>query len=88
MYQHASARKLKIYSHNEIRISKGLERIRREFWNSKAEEICKDKALTTWPKSAMHGVIDTAWVLEKTAFLIMEANRIENEKTTGKTRGR
>ena len=86
MYQHASARKLKIYSHNEIRISKGLERTRREFWNSKAEEICKDKALKTWPKSAMHRVIDTAWVLKETAFLTMEANRIENEKTAAKTK--
>ena len=80
MYQHASSRKLKIYSKNEIQLAKGLEKVRRQFWNTKGEEVCRDKTLRTWPKTVLHGVIDTLWTLKKTALLAMEANKILNEK--------
>lgn len=80
MYQHASAKKLKIYSQSEIQSAKGLEKIRRHFWNNKGEEVCRDKTLRKWPKTALHGVIDTSWTLKKTALLAMEANKILSEK--------
>ena len=90
MYQHASLRKLKIYSQPEINSSKGLEKVRRHFWNTKGEEVCRDKTLRTWTKTALHGVIDTSWTLKKTALLAMEANKILNEKkgNMGKTKQR
>ena len=84
MYQDASSRKLKIYNQNEIRTAKGLEKVRRQFWNSKAEDVYRDKSLRTWPKTALHGVIDTSWFLKKTTLFVLEANKIFNEKKENK----
>ena len=44
---------------------KGLEKVRRQFRNNKAEEVCRDKSRRTWPKTALLGMID---------------NKIRNEK--------
>ena len=77
MFQNASLRKLKIYSVAEINMSQGLERIRRQFWNFKGEELCSDKKLKKWKATALHGVIDTAW----TALLVLEANKLKDIET-------
>ena len=58
MYQNASSRKLKIFSQTEIKSAKGLEKVRRQFWNNKGEELCRDKTLKTWTRTALQGVID------------------------------
>ena len=84
MYQHASSRKLKIYTQNEITTAKGLGKVRRQFWNNKAEEVGRDKSLRTWSKTALHGVIDTSWTLKKTALFVLEGNKILNEKHENK----
>ena len=81
MFQNASLRKLKIYSVAEINMSQGLERIRRQFWNFKGEELCSDKKLKKWKATALHGVIDTAWTLKKTALLVLEANKLKDIET-------
>ena len=65
MYQNASSRKLKIFSQTEIKLAKGLEKARRQFWNNKGEELCRDKTLETWSRTALHGMIDTSWTLKK-----------------------
>lgn len=80
MYPHASLRKLKIYSLNDITTAKGLEKVGRKFWNSKAEEVCQDKTTRKWPKVALHGVIGTSWTLKKPALLVMETNKILSER--------
>ena len=40
LYQHAAERKVKLLSSKEIGEAQGLEKIRRKFWNEKAEELC------------------------------------------------
>jgi len=40
LYQHAAERKAKLLSSKEIGEAQGLEKIRRKFWNEKAEELC------------------------------------------------
>ena len=78
MFQNASLRKLKVYSTAEINVSKGLEQIRRQFWNFKGEQLCSDQNLKKWKASALHGVIDTAWTLKKTPLLVLEANNLKD----------
>ena len=63
--QHAAERKVKLFSSKEIGDAQGLEKIRRKFWNEKAEELCQDRVLKKWKATAIHGVIDTAWTLKK-----------------------
>ena len=78
MFQNASLRKLKIYSTAEINMSKGLEKVRQQFWNFKGEELCSDQKLKKWKASALHGVIDTAWTLKKIPLLVLEANKLRD----------
>ena len=80
MYPNAASRKVKIYSRTEVSKAQGLEKIRRNFWNNKAEELCQDKALSKWKATAINGVIDTAWTLTKTAVLVTEANNLRDEE--------
>jgi len=68
LYQHAAERKAKLLSSKEIGEAQGLEKIRRKFWNEKAEELCQDRALKKWKATAIHGVIDTTWMLKKLSF--------------------
>lgn len=79
MYPHASSHKLKLYSLNDIKTVKGLEKVRRKFWNSNAKEVCQDQTTRKWSKTALHGVIDMSWTLKKTALSVMEANKILSE---------
>ena len=37
----ARARKIKLFSATEIEESTGMQKIYREFWNAKAEELCR-----------------------------------------------
>lgn len=78
MFQNASLKKLKVYSNAEINASKGLEHIRRQFWNFKGEQLCSDQKLKKWKASALHGVIDTAWTLKKTPLLVLEENKLKD----------
>ena len=71
LYQHAAERKVKIFSSKEIR---------RKFWNEKAEELCQDRTLKKWKATAIHGVIDTAWVLKKTVVLVVEASNTQDRE--------
>ena len=80
MYPNAASRKVKIYSRTEVSKAQGLEKIRRNFWNNKAEELCQDKVLSKWKATAINGVIDTAWTLTKTAVLVTEANNLRDEE--------
>ena len=45
LYQHGAERKVKLFSSKEIGEAQGLEKIRRKFWNEKAEELCQDRTL-------------------------------------------
>ena len=80
LYQHAAERKVKIFSSKEIGEAQGLEKIRRKFWNERAEELCQDRTLKKWKATAIHGVIDTAWVLKKTVVLVVEANNTQDRE--------
>ena len=79
MYQHAAERKVKIFSSKKIGEAQGLEKIRRKFWNEKAEELCQDRALKKWKATAIHGVIDTTWMLKKIMVLVVKANTQHRE---------
>ena len=81
MYPNAASRKVKIYSTTEVSRAQGLEKIRRKFWNDKAEELCQDRELNKWKATAINGVIDTAWTLTKTAVLVMEADNLRDEES-------
>ena len=81
MYPNAASRKVKIYSPTEVSRAQGLEKIRRKFWNDKAEELCQDRELNKWKATAINGVIDTAWTLTKTAVLVMEADNLRDEES-------
>ncbi|XP_068743106.1 uncharacterized protein [Montipora capricornis] len=80
MYQKAAERKVKLFSGKEIADAQGLEKIRRRFWNEKAEELCQDTALKKWKATAIHGVVDTAWTLKKTVVLVVEANNTREQE--------
>ena len=83
MYPNASFRKLKIYSSAEIAQSNPLEKIRRQFWNIKGEELCRDKKLNKWKASALHGVLDTAWTLKKIHVISPLNQQIARREITG-----
>lgn len=80
LYHHAAERKVKLFSSKEIGEAQGLEKIRRKFWNEKAEELCQDRTLKKWKATAIHGVIDTAWMLKKTVVLVVEANNTQDRE--------
>ena len=54
----------------------GYERLYRKFWNAKAEEICKNKTLAQWTKSAIEGIIVTEWTLKKTVLMHTHATEL------------
>lgn len=76
-YPRAAQKGVKIFSAHELGNRKGLEKLRRSFWNTKAEELCKDGTYSKWSVKEIHGVIDTSWTLKKTALLCNEAERVE-----------
>ena len=76
-YPKAGQRGVKIFSEHELGNRKGLEKLRRFFWNLKAEEVCSNPSFLKWSVSEIHGLIDTCWTLKKTSLLKNEAERVE-----------
>ena len=48
LYPNAASSKVKIYIRTEVSKAKGLEKRRRNFWKSKAEELCQDRVLSKY----------------------------------------
>ena len=46
----------------------------RQFWNDKAEELCRSNALKTFKPGEIQGAINVAWSLKKTD-IFKRANR-------------
>lgn len=70
-----------VYSAQEIEEAKGLEKSYREFWNSKATEICSHKCARSklGDKVAIQGAINTSWILHKTNILKLKAEELDLE---------
>ena len=75
-YPNAGKKGIKVFSDTEIKRVPGFERLYRIFWNKKAEEICTDKVLCKWTKTAIQGVIATEWTLKKTPLLFSHAVKL------------
>ena len=69
---------VRVYSSAEINDAVGLEKQYREFWNAKARDICGDKKSVgkLVEKIAMHGAINSSWILHKTELLKLEADEL------------
>ena len=74
----AKARNVKLYSDAEIQNSTGKTKEYREFWNKKAEEICREAEFAKFSKAAVHGVINTSWTLKKADDILNESREIGN----------
>lgn len=75
----ARARKIKIFSATEIEESTGMQKIYREFWNAKAEELCRSSALKTFKPGEIQGAINVAWTIRKTEYLKDEMETVNQE---------
>ena len=78
-YSAARARKVKIFSAKEIEESKGLQKTYRQFWNDKAEELCKISSLRTFKPGEIQGAVNVAWTMKKTEYLKDELETIDKE---------
>ncbi len=78
-YSAARARKVKIFSAEEIEDSQGLKKTYRQFWNNKAEELCKISALRTFKPGEIQGAINVAWIIKKTEYLKDELEEIDKK---------
>lgn len=76
------ARKVKIFSEQEINKSIGMQKSYRQFWNDKAEELCSSNALKHFKPGKIQGAINVAWSLKKTEILKEELEEINMEITT------
>jgi len=72
----ARAGKIKIFSATEIEESTGMQKIYREFWNAKAEELCRSSALKTFKSGEIQGAINVAWTIRKTEYLKDEVEKV------------
>ena len=80
-YRHARQKGLKIYDKKEIETAKSdLERMRRQFWNEKCEQLCTRSETANQEKYAIIGIIDVAWTLRKTAKLGEECKKLEMDE--------
>ena len=70
---------LTLYTEEEISESKGMDKSFKQFWNRKVEEISTDKSCKKrlQSRSSMQGAIYTAWTLQKTEYLVIEADEIK-----------
>ena len=81
IYRHARQKGLKIYDDKEIETAKSdLERMRRQFWNEKCEQLCTRSETANQEKYAIIGIIDVAWTLRKTAILEEECKKLEMDE--------
>ena len=78
----ARARKVKIFSEQEIDESIGMQKSYRQFWNDKAEELCSSNALKDFKPGEIQGAINVAWSLKKTEILKEELEEINMEIAT------
>ena len=70
---------IKVYSPSEILSAESvMEQRFRTYWNNKAEEICRDRECYRRLKSkqAIQGAIHSSWILKKTEFIFVEAERM------------
>ena len=56
----ARARNVKIFKEQEINESTGMKKLYRQFWNDKAEELCRSNALKTFKPGEIQGAINVA----------------------------
>ena len=79
-YRHTRQKGLKIYDNKEIETAKSdLERMRRQFWNEKCEQLCTRSETANQKKYAIIGIINVAWTLRKTAIL-EECKKLEMDE--------
>lgn len=75
----ARARKVKIFSEQEVNESTGMQKSYRQFWNDKAEELCRSNALKTFKPGEIQGAINVAWSLKKTDILKDQIEEVNKE---------
>ncbi|CAB4026854.1 Hypothetical predicted protein [Paramuricea clavata] len=81
-FRHAKMKGIKIFKEEEIKKSKAeLERIRKRFWNEKAEQLSTHPSTAKLSKSAFNGIIDVAWTLRKTSFIEDDARKLDSDET-------
>ena len=78
-YSAARARKVKIYSKQEVDECIGMKKSYRQFWNDKAEELCRSNALKTFKPGEIQGAINVAWSLKKTDILKDQIEEVNKE---------
>ena len=71
---------VRIYTSEEIRGVIGFEKAYREFWNTKAEQICGSKQAVgkLVNKKAIQGSINISWILHKNELLKLEVDKVRN----------
>ena len=80
-FQNARQKGLKIYNNEEIKkAGSDTEKLRRQFWNEKAEFLCARSETAHLKKTELYGMIDVAWTLRKTTLLKHDAKRLETEE--------
>ena len=78
-YSAARARRVKIYSKQEVDECIGMKKSYRQFWNDKAEELCRNNALKTFKPGEIQGAINVAWSLKKTDILKDQIEEVKKE---------
>ncbi len=69
----------KVYSSQEIMEVDGMAKAYRQFWNTKASEICADAAALKHlgsKRKAIEGAITTSWVMKKVELLCIQADEL------------
>lgn len=75
----ARAQNVKIFKEQEINESTGMKKLYRQFWNDKAEELCRSNALKTFKPGEIQGAINVAWSLKKTDILKDQIEEVNKE---------
>lgn len=75
----ARARKVNLFSEQEVNESTGIQKSYWQFWNDKAEELCRSNALKTFKPGEIQGVINVAWSLKKTDILKDQIEEVNKE---------
>ena len=70
---------MKIFKEQEINESTGMKKLYRQFWNDKAEELCRSNALKTFKPGEIQGAINVAWSLKKTDILKDQIEEVNKE---------
>ena len=78
-YSAARARRVKMYSKQEVDECIGMKKSYRQFWNDKAEELCRNNALKTFKPGEIQGAINVAWSLKKTDILKDQIEEVKKE---------